>query len=554
VWKNLEPTTKPRGIVKNPTLRHLAVTTGTGAALGAIEGDDKVHDALVGAAGGLALGLGTEKLLKRSYGYLPDYLLKVASAMRYSLSPAFDVRRYVKQNLLAGTKYDLPFIGNSRRYITAKFGERGWNDALETLGRVHGVDYLRDLDTFDKTLYAGGILGYSPVLRQAAHAYLLEQRGMSDEKIGLALRELYSYGTGRTPLEKTLNYVFFPFSFEKKLMTAMGDWVLQNPGRNLLIYEGMRRYYQSKTSKDVSEFLNRHLPLLANLNEFNAFAHGLAPGRFMLEGIVGGPEETHRTNTGKAAQLIANFFVPGGGAQTPVQEAIGGFGDLAAQAFSPIAVTGESIARLQARSGLKNGSAIDQMGDLITGYIPMVKDLNEFWDHAGDQLKAFAHGQSPEAQLTDYYDQRAQYKSNLAPLAGALGFSSVDGYMQSDAGVASAAGYQALNDDLRAKDPDAFLLTTKFEDIPSLTNAALRDVLQRPNPSPAEEAIQQIAATEQTWQSMVDYTGMDPTVMGPMSAAAIRKIAMSHVDDPRFAELWDELFAYKYGPIRTVAA
>jgi hypothetical protein len=181
----------------------------------------------------------------------------------------------------------------------------------------------------------------------------------------------------------------------------------------------MRRYEQSKYAKDVSDFLERHVPLLERLQEFNAFAHGISPGRFFLQGVVGSPEETHRTNAGKAAQILANFFIPGGGAVTPIQEAVEAGADLAVHAFSPIVVTGESITKM--RGNLKSGGGLDQLADVAASYIPFVKDLNELWDHASDQAIALSGGEGRYAQLGDYLDTIQGAKSMLEPLANAMG-------------------------------------------------------------------------------------------------------------------------------------
>jgi len=94
---------------------------------------------------------------------------------------------------------------------------------------------------------------------------MLGQRGYSDSQIAKALKDIYSYGVGRARMEKSINYIFFPFSFEKKLLTTLGDFVLQAPGRALLIHEGMRRYEQSSWAHDIQDFLQDHVPMLEQL-------------------------------------------------------------------------------------------------------------------------------------------------------------------------------------------------------------------------------------------------------------------------------------------------
>jgi hypothetical protein len=52
---------------------------------------------------------------------------------------------------------------------------------------------------------------------------------------------------------------------------------------------------------------------------------------------------------------------------------------------------------------------------------------------------------------------------------------------------------------------------------------------------------------------MVASAGLDPLVFGQIGATNVRAIAAEHADDPRFAELWAQLFEPTYGPIRAAA-
>jgi hypothetical protein len=550
-WHFQDPGSELRGVkafTNKGALKRIGISTAVGAGAGYVFGDDdKVGSAIHGAEVGLAVGLGTQMLAHRSYGFLPDYLHKVAMALRYSLSPSFDVRRFVKQNLLAATSDNLPPLLNGKRYVTRTGGDKAWEDATHFWNELNGIGYTPALDRFDRTLYAAGITGYNPMNRQIAHAWMMKNKGYSNGEISKALNDIYSYGIGRSALEKSVNYVFFPFSFEKKLLTSVGDFLLQNPGRSMLVYEGMRRFYASTWAKDVEGFLQDKVPLLSQLREFNAFSHGLSPGRFFLEGV-----DSHRTNVGKAAQILSTFFIPGGGAVTPLQEAVGGLGDLAVHAFSPVVITGESITK--SGGDLKAENALDELSGMMQDYIPMVKDLNELYSNAYDQALVFAHGETPYSQLRDYYGEINGFKDNLKPLAQALGYTSTDGLLQSEQGIPYAQAYQNTLADAEHKYTNGAQLAKTFEDKQGIRDMALRDIMHSSNTSSAYDTVRQLAGMEQQFKLMAELTPASADVLHIAQGNAIRGLALEHADDPRFNELWNELFAYTYGPIRTVAA
>jgi hypothetical protein len=277
----------------------------------------------------------------------------------------------------------------------------------------------------------------------------------------------------------------------------------------------------------------------------------LSPGRFFLEGIVGDPTETHRTNTGKAAQILSNFFIPGGGAMTPLQESVGGIGDMVANYFAPQVVTGQSITKMG--YNLKATSGVQQLTDLASKYIPLVKDTQELYSHAIDQAHAGIGSESMSSQLNDYYSGMDRTKAALTPLAYSMGYSSVDGFLQSQDGAPYKAQVDEKKYQLQTKYPDAFNASVSFEDKSALQDKALQDVLHSSNTSSAYEAIRQIAFTQKQLQLTGDLSNSSQ-VFAPIIANSIRQIAIQHADDPRFAELWQQIFESTYGPIRMEAA
>jgi hypothetical protein len=94
---------------------------------------------------------------------------------------------------------------------------------------------------------------------------------------------------------------------------------------------------------------------------------------------------------------------------------------------------------------------------------------------------------------------------------------------------------------------------TRFDDSSAIRDKALQDVLHRRNPSRAEEGIREVFAQEQFWRTLAEQSGLDSKTLQMLATSATREVALKHADDPRFAELWRDLFEPTYGPIRAVA-
>lgn len=506
-----------------------------GAVAGATLGyyDDGWQGALVGgAAGGLA-GASFNQLMKvqfpKGHGfYLTDTMHRLNMALRYSLSIVFDAGRYMEQNTL-GMAHGLPAIFSPKKYITRHYGRDAWDEALDILDDINGTKGLmRIVDDTDRRQFQRGLLGFSPRHHEAAQAYLLKKRGLGSRQIEETISQIGRYGTGRTAAEKTINFVFFPFSFQKKLVTTLGDAVLQAPARALLLHEGIRRFQELEGDKKLAEFTEKHLPFVRQLQRLNNLAYGISPGRFMLEGV-----NDQRTGAGKAAQILTSFFVPSGAA-TPVAQAAGGLGDAAINLFTPLALTGEEMYGAD---------------DILNRYVPLVRDIDNLWQSGAEQVTALREGAAPYVQLQDYLDEKRMTKEDLTPIAMAMGYASVDGFFQSDAGAAFKTKYDQQVAELNEKYPTGFAMTNEWTNVAAENNQALYDIAQKPDRSEAEEEILKIAQMQNTYQTVSSMTGVEIT-----GATAIRRRAYELSNNKRFVELWDRFFGGTFGPLSRIAA
>jgi len=548
------------------TSRTVAALSGAaaGGIAGALAGEEG-PGILPGAIGGGLAALGARGAAARTYGYLPDYLTRINTALRYTFSFIFDAGRYTEQNLIAATRHGLPPILAPQRYVKGRrwispysselvTSDEAWSHAVRFWDDLNGTSYFVHIDDTDRRLFQAGLLGFQPRNFEVAQAFMLYQRGWSKDKIAEAVAGIGRYGLGRTAAEKSANFIFFPFSFSKKLLSSLGDFLLQAPGRNLLLTEGMRRWHESSLDEGFRDLIENHLPLLEQLWSVNNLAFGLSPGRFFLEGL-----DDNRTAVGKVMQVLASVFIPSGAA-TPLAQAAGGLGDLAVNAFVPIVITGESIDR---------AGGVDGMDDVIRRYIPLVREIDQYFVQGsggtltggavGEQLTALTSPgmRAPYAQLTGYLDEIRTFKGDLEPLALALGYSSVEGFLASDIGMPMQARYDQLKAELRERYPTGWKLVTEIDNSALIDDAAMRDLagkMEQGRTTKAEEQILEIAREITVLRTLNNQLGIPTDVGGSLIGAQVRRLAQGWVSDRRFAELYDRFFAREYGPIRRIAA
>ena len=546
----------------------------TGAGIGAYETHKEggslqeiIAESVRGAALGAAAATPLKWLAARNYGYLPDRLVKINTALRFSLSLTFDAGRYMEQNMIAHSKYGLPFIMSPEKYVsrlaregnfkyegeTITDARAAWKVTTEFWDEVNGTTYFKVIDDIDRRMYMHGLLGFSPRDWEAAQAMMLYQKGMRLSEIKDAVSHIGRYGPGRVAAEKSANFVFFPFSFSKKLLTSLGDFMISAPARAFVLHEGWRRYTESTLRDDVNGFLERHLPLLQKLWTINNLSYGLSPGRFFLSGLT-----DNRTALGNVMFALGTVFVPSGGAATTAAQAAASVGDLGIQAFSPIIVTGESIKRAGGATGLL---------DIVKQYIPFTREINTYFFGNGPLLGPSSgfgaqwranptwlggQGLSPYSQYNDYVDSIRQYKDELTPYALAMGYASVDGLLSSDVGLPLRKKFDDYRMEMAKRFPTGAEMSQQFENTAIQRERAIRDISEKVNRSEGEDAILRVAEEEWKWRMISRTISLPAEVTQGIAAKRIYEFARKYANDRRFQELWDYLFAPTYGPITTI--
>ena len=286
-----------------------------------------------------AAGLESSNFAK--WGYLADNLANVRDLFRFSLSPVFDASRYSEATILSQIG-ELPEglrnlrMNQSPRGVRAamarqarnanpnmsteearRFAEAAWNTNRAEFAAAAANDFeMETIDSIGRRFSSVGVLGFSPVNWMESTFWHLRQAGVDQRKAYETVREIYTYGvTGRSSAELSMNFVFFPFSFTKKVLGHMSGFIGQDLGRLILIQDGLQAYQMLNERYDLSNEFRDRLPIINRMNRLNVLAYGLSPGRFggVNAPIVGALRDTPVIGDlywGPEMDEVAGLFVP----------------------------------------------------------------------------------------------------------------------------------------------------------------------------------------------------------------------------------------------------
>jgi hypothetical protein len=334
----------------------------TGRKVGAVAGgiygaeqggsDSNVKQALEGAAIGAAAGTvgqgltgplfaKAEQAFQASkwfqYGYLADDLAGLRDTMRFTLSPFFDLSRYTEGMMLGqtaaplrtaeGERVVMPLNispsklmktwrkteGLSERQAAAKF-----QDVVGAFSAAsRGETDFQAGDTMSSWFQQVGIVGFNPTNWMASAFHHLTEQGFEPRQAYEHVRDMYTYGThGRSAAEQSVNFIFFPFSFQKKAYTHLAKYVSDDLSRAVVLHDALKGYELLNDKYNLPQMWRDHLPALEKLQQLNMFAFGLSPGRFgginrpFIEPIMNMLANSHGKN--EFVPGILNLFNPQG--------------------------------------------------------------------------------------------------------------------------------------------------------------------------------------------------------------------------------------------------
>ena len=305
--------------------------------------EERLGAAVLGGVGGAAVAsvvpraigaMGVDKAARMAdnwrFGYMADGLARLRDSMRFTLSPFFDLSRYTEGMMLAqtaaplrkadGTRLALPLdmspkgLRRTLRNEMRKAGDTGdvsgkaWGQYeryLKEFNAAAAGDYDPEtLDSVGRWFQQIGIMGFSPTDWMSTAFAHLRRQGIGAEQSYKAARGMYTYGTrGRSAAELSVNFIFFPFSFQKKALGHIAHWMHDDLSRSLMIHDALKTYEILDEKFNLDEYWREHVPMLRQLQKLNLFAYGISPGRF------GGINRQLFESAGKVGW---NLFVPAG--------------------------------------------------------------------------------------------------------------------------------------------------------------------------------------------------------------------------------------------------
>lgn len=267
---------------RTANLVHRAVLRGYADRPGYIMGAGALED---WARGGfsildhVATRLPTSEMAQR-VANLPNQLVIARNRLRFTLSPFFDFRRVAKQNY----KMSLDGVSPVLNPLAHMVNQDTFSQAHKYLSKLIGDPQVEGFDDADRYLHQQSVWGlYNSRHFEAYYAWEKKMQGATDDEIRQGIRRVFEYGSaragGRSALERTVNTVFFPFSFEKTLLRNTGAYMLSHPQQALLLTGAMTAYDDANKHGAVTQWVQEHLPILHDMQKMNAFAHGLSPGQ-----------------------------------------------------------------------------------------------------------------------------------------------------------------------------------------------------------------------------------------------------------------------------------
>lgn len=220
---------------------------------------------------------------------LPNRMVQLRNELRFTLDPYFSFRRVTKTNVKLGLEGVTPTLFPLQHMI-----DNGtYNDARNLLNELRpgwqssASDFSDDADRY---LHSNDVFGFYDARNYERYAAIeMQKAGKSNDEIDQALTRAFGYGNaegeGRSAAERTANFVFFPFSFDKTLYRNVGGYLLDHPAQQILLDRGLRAYKQFNdqhldgSDPLAASWFQKHLPILSEAAHLNAFAYGLSAGQ-----------------------------------------------------------------------------------------------------------------------------------------------------------------------------------------------------------------------------------------------------------------------------------
>lgn len=207
---------------------------------------------------------------------VPSRLANIRNRWRFQLSPIFAYRRMFK-TMAKGITENIP----PTMYPEAKLAEMGISAEADKIYQRVFPEYNQKnafLDDAERVVAEADLPNlYSPRDFYRWGSYWLSKQGYSDAEIAQKMENVMNYGS-RSAAERSLNAVFYPFSFNKTVMRQFGGFLLTHPGQRALLSSLMDQY-DKHHGPDMLKWFEDHTPLIKQFERLNALEHGLGLGQ-----------------------------------------------------------------------------------------------------------------------------------------------------------------------------------------------------------------------------------------------------------------------------------
>lgn len=506
-----------------------------------------VAGGVAGALGGRMVGKGIAKIGQKNMAQrlldaenapgwqLGDRLVRFRDAMRFSLSPMFDISRYTEGLVLSKTGVPLRHADGSRvilpnlltpTAVKKRIGEAAFNDyrqefraAAKGLGQAD-VNILDDAGHWFAQI---GVMGFNPQEWQIAAFAEMRRAGINMQEAYDAARATHTYGIkGRSAAELSTNFVFFPFSFQKKMLTHATKFLQDDLGRSILLHDALQTYEALDKEYNLNEYWADYIPLFRQLERLNAFAYGISPGRF-------------------------------GGINSQLFESVGRLGIVGLSSapmnmFMPMAAE------------IKNEDDWLELERLVKQLTPALNDINWMVEEAKGWPSYAATGKPPRVQIREAYREWNDYRNEVQSELDASGMTWSDLHRQPFA-ASMKFEYERKLAEMQRRYPE--WVKQRQESIFNIQalemerNDAIRQVETSPETATAQAQMlynfeQYLAGVKEYLSYMgvsVDgnngWLDAPPNVMDEVITTAVRYAEQ----DPRFKGVWHKFYEKEIGLI-----
>lgn len=211
---------------------------------------------------------------------VPSRLANMRNHVRFQESPIFAYRRMFKTAAKMITENIPPTL-----YPEAKMDEMGITAEADKIYQRVFPEYNQKnafLDDAERVVAEGDLWNlYSPRDAYRWGAYWLSKQGFSDAEIATKMEKVMNYGS-RSGAERSVNAVFYPFSFNKTVMRQFGAFLLTHPGQRAVLSALMDQYdkgINGHKGPDMLKWMEDHTPLIKQFEKLNALEHGTGLGQ-----------------------------------------------------------------------------------------------------------------------------------------------------------------------------------------------------------------------------------------------------------------------------------